>query len=104
MGLNNICMIMAPNLFLAPAPKGDKSKMESHLELTKAANTSNIIKMLIHYQNVLWMVSLFQDFIFKDSWAFGEGINPFIYKRALVLSNIGLFFLFFTVLWHKNYD
>ena len=57
MGLNNICMIMAPNLFLAPAPKG-KVKAGGAVELTKAANTSNVIKMLIHYENVLWMVSL----------------------------------------------
>ena len=57
MGLNNICMIMAPNLFLAPAPKG-KVKAGGPLELSKAANTSSVIKMLIHYQNVLWMVSL----------------------------------------------
>ena len=57
MGLNNICMIMAPNLFLAPAPKG-KVKAGGPLELSKAANTSSVIKMLIHYQNVLWMVSV----------------------------------------------
>ncbi|PVD32686.1 hypothetical protein C0Q70_08131 [Pomacea canaliculata] len=55
MGLNNISMIIAPNLFLAPTLKG-KSKAEGPLELHKATNTSNIVKMLIHYQNVLWTI------------------------------------------------
>ncbi|KAL8607685.1 hypothetical protein ACOMHN_039359 [Nucella lapillus] len=55
MGLNNICMIIAPNLFLAPAPKG-KVKPGAEIELTKAAHTANVVKMLIHYQHVLWMV------------------------------------------------
>ncbi|KAK7091428.1 hypothetical protein V1264_009109 [Littorina saxatilis] len=55
MGLNNICMIMAPNLFLAPAPKG-KPKTGGQHELTIAANTSSVVKMLIHYQDVLWMI------------------------------------------------
>ncbi|XP_076437931.1 rho GTPase-activating protein 18-like [Babylonia areolata] len=56
MGLNNICMIMAPNLFLAPAPKG-KVKAGGEAELAKAAKTSSVVKMLIHYEHVLWMIS-----------------------------------------------
>lgn len=55
MGLSNICMIMAPNLFLAPTIKGDRTKVD-HVEVSKATNTSNIVKMLIHYQAVLWMI------------------------------------------------
>ncbi|KAK7489373.1 hypothetical protein BaRGS_00019317 [Batillaria attramentaria] len=55
MGLNNISMIMAPNLFLAPSPKG-KSKAGDQLELAKAANTLSVVKMLIHYQDVLWVI------------------------------------------------
>lgn len=55
MGLNNVAMIMAPNLFVAPASKG-KVKTGCQLELTKAANTSSVVAMLVHYQHVLWMI------------------------------------------------
>ncbi|KAL8558780.1 hypothetical protein ACOMHN_043723 [Nucella lapillus] len=55
MGLNNVAMIMAPNLFVAPASKG-KVKAACQLEVTKAANTSSVVAMLVHYQHVLWMI------------------------------------------------
>ncbi|XP_076456710.1 rho GTPase-activating protein 18-like [Babylonia areolata] len=57
MGLSNVAMIMAPNLFVAPASKG-KMKTTGQLELTKAANTSSVVAMLIHYRHVLWMLEL----------------------------------------------
>ncbi|KAH9491963.1 Rho GTPase-activating protein 18 [Bulinus truncatus] len=54
MGLNNIAMIMAPNLFLAHARI--KEKLDLETELKKAEGTSKIVKMLIHYQDSLWTV------------------------------------------------
>ncbi|BFZ20903.1 hypothetical protein BsWGS_23942 [Bradybaena similaris] len=57
MGLKNVAMIMAPNLFLAPSSSNkDKEKVNLELELKKAAETSNIVKMLVHYQDVLWTI------------------------------------------------
>ncbi|XP_041361812.1 rho GTPase-activating protein 18-like isoform X2 [Gigantopelta aegis] len=55
MGLNNVAMIMAPNLFLGPASLS-KTMSIKELELSKAAGTSNIVKMLVHYQNELWTI------------------------------------------------
>ncbi|CAL1540767.1 unnamed protein product, partial [Lymnaea stagnalis] len=55
MGLNNVAMIMAPNLFLAPS-RNNKEKPDLEVELKKAAGTSNIVKMLVHYQDVLWTI------------------------------------------------
>ncbi|CAG5124267.1 unnamed protein product [Candidula unifasciata] len=57
MGLKNVAMIMAPNLFLAPSSGNkDKEKINLELELKKAAETSTIVKMLVHYQDVLWTI------------------------------------------------
>ncbi|GFS18191.1 rho GTPase-activating protein 18 [Elysia marginata] len=53
MGLNNVAMIMAPNLFLGPAPS---PALNLEAELKKAAGTSAIVKMLVHYQDVLWTI------------------------------------------------
>ncbi|XP_059150010.1 rho GTPase-activating protein 18-like [Physella acuta] len=55
MGLNNVAMIMAPNLFLMPS-KSNKEKPDLEVELKKAAGTSNIVKMLVTYQDVLWTI------------------------------------------------
>ncbi|KAK6960163.1 rho GTPase-activating protein 18 [Biomphalaria glabrata] len=54
MGLNNIAMIMAPNLFLLHARSKEKLHLET--ELKKAESTSKIVTMLIHYQDSLWTV------------------------------------------------
>lgn len=51
-----MAMIMAPNLFMAP-PRSNKDKPDLEFELKKAAATSTIVRMLIHYQDVLWTVS-----------------------------------------------
>lgn len=59
MSLNNVAMIMAPNLFMAPKVRGSnqgKSKGSWDLEIKMAANTSNIMKMMIHYKDILWTV------------------------------------------------
>ncbi|KAK6167614.1 hypothetical protein SNE40_021597 [Patella caerulea] len=55
MGLNNVAMIMAPNLFLAPTSRS-KTKTVEEVELNRAAGTSKIITMLIHYQDILWTI------------------------------------------------
>ncbi|BFZ11140.1 hypothetical protein BsWGS_14179 [Bradybaena similaris] len=55
MSLSNVAMIMAPNLFMAP-PRSNKDKPDLEFELKKAAATSTIVKMLIHYQDVLWTI------------------------------------------------
>jgi len=54
MSLNNVAMIMAPNLFI---PKVRSSKTSWDYEINMAARTSNIMRMLIRYQNVVWTVS-----------------------------------------------
>jgi hypothetical protein len=62
MSLNNVAMIMAPNLFMAPKVRGSnpaKNKAVWDIEIKMAANTSNIMKMLIRYRGILWTVSYF---------------------------------------------
>ncbi|XP_060594715.1 rho GTPase-activating protein 18-like isoform X2 [Ruditapes philippinarum] len=59
MSLNNVAMIMAPNLFMAPKVRGSnpaKNKAVWDIEIKMAANTSNIMKMLIRYRGILWTV------------------------------------------------
>ncbi|KAL4218017.1 Rho GTPase activating protein 18 [Mactra antiquata] len=55
MSLNNVAMIMAPNLFMAPKVTS-KSKVSWELEMKLAATTSNIMRMMIHYRHILWTV------------------------------------------------
>lgn len=59
MGLTNVAMIMAPNLFMAPKVRSsnqNKNKSAWDLEIKMAANTSHIMKMLIAYKKILWTV------------------------------------------------
>lgn len=58
MGLNNVAMIMAPNLFLLPMSRS-KTKTIDDLEINMAAGTSNVVRMLIKYQRIIWMVPSF---------------------------------------------
>ncbi|XP_061181890.1 rho GTPase-activating protein 18-like isoform X1 [Saccostrea echinata] len=58
MGLSNVSMIMAPNLFLSPSSRS-KTKAIRDLEISMAAGTSNIVMMLIKYQKILWTVPSF---------------------------------------------
>lgn len=50
MSLNNVAMIMAPNLFLRPNSRANLN------EMNKAASTTNIMRMLIKYQKIIWTV------------------------------------------------
>nr|XP_054755105.1 rho GTPase-activating protein 18-like isoform X2 [Lytechinus pictus] len=54
MSLNNVAMIMAPNLFSGRAISRKKSPDYSELHI--AAGTSNIMRMLVKYHNILWVV------------------------------------------------
>ena len=52
MNLNNVAMIVAPNLFLS------SSKTQASAdEVKRAQGTVNIVRMLIKYQAILWTVS-----------------------------------------------
>ncbi|XP_065063081.1 rho GTPase-activating protein 18-like [Rhopilema esculentum] len=50
MGLNNVAMIMAPNLFMRG---GNRANLD---EINKAAATTDVMRMLIKYQNIIWTV------------------------------------------------
>ena len=58
MGLNNIAMIMAPNLFFQA---NSRASMD---EIQKAAAVTDIMRMLIKYQVILWTVSGFYTTVF----------------------------------------
>ncbi|VDH88705.1 Rho GTPase-activating protein 18/28/40 [Mytilus galloprovincialis] len=58
MGLNNVAMIIAPNLFLSPISRS-KTKTVNDLEINMAAGTSNVVRMFIKYQKIIWMVPSF---------------------------------------------
>lgn len=53
MTLNNVSVIMAPNIFMF---KGFRSKITEQQEYSMAAGTANIVRLLIRYQNLLWTV------------------------------------------------
>ena len=50
MGLNNVAMIMAPNLFFQ-----NNAKININ-EARKAAGMTDVLRMLIKYQPILWTV------------------------------------------------
>ncbi|XP_071854064.1 rho GTPase-activating protein 18-like isoform X2 [Apostichopus japonicus] len=54
MSLNNVAMIMAPNLFSVKSVT--QKKVVDFSELAFAAGTSNITRMLVKYYNILWVV------------------------------------------------
>lgn len=58
MDLNNVAMIMAPNLFLNTGNKSGPSLREAE----KAKGTINIVRMLIKYHAILWTVSFIYQF------------------------------------------
>ncbi len=51
MDLNNVSMIMAPNLFL---PASSRANMN---EIQRLAATTDVMRMLIKYHKIIWMVS-----------------------------------------------
>lgn len=64
MTLSNVAMIMAPNLFfvssaqqqnLASARRAPKLGKDL-IVASMAAETSNVVQLLIHYQDLLWRV------------------------------------------------
>ena len=55
MNLHNVSMIMAPNLFLVASAHRKKTGLKE-AEIRMAAGTSNIVRMLIKYQDILWTV------------------------------------------------
>ena len=54
MDLNNVAMIMAPNLFLNTGNKSGVTLREAEM----AKGTINIVRMLIKYHAILWTVSV----------------------------------------------
>ncbi|XP_067839897.1 rho GTPase-activating protein 18 isoform X2 [Heptranchias perlo] len=56
MTLNNVSVVMAPNLFMF---KGYCSKSSGKTQFAMAAGTSNIMRYLIKYQDLLWTVPKF---------------------------------------------
>ncbi|XP_070534988.1 rho GTPase-activating protein 18-like isoform X2 [Ptychodera flava] len=55
MSLINVAMIMAPNLFVVKS----YTKAMDALEMQMAAGTANVVRMLVNYQEILWMVPSF---------------------------------------------
>jgi hypothetical protein len=72
MTLSNVAMIMAPNLFFTASaqrqnvgsarrtPKPGKDL----IEVSMAAETSHVVQLLIHYQDLLWLVG-FKSIVMK---------------------------------------
>lgn len=83
MGLSNVSMIMAPNLFLSPSSRS-KAKGIREMEISMAAGTSNIVMMLIKYQDILWTVSI--QLLYKAQSVLGYKGFPFVDMKALSFS------------------
>lgn len=56
MTLNNVAVVMAPNIFMC---KGFRSKISEQQEFAMATGTANIVRLLIRYQNLLWTIPKF---------------------------------------------
>ncbi|XP_008311043.1 rho GTPase-activating protein 18 isoform X2 [Cynoglossus semilaevis] len=56
MTLNNVSVVMAPNIFMF---KGFRSKVTEQQEISMATSTANIVRLLIRYQNLLWTIPKF---------------------------------------------
>ncbi|XP_051500804.1 rho GTPase-activating protein 18 isoform X1 [Myxocyprinus asiaticus] len=56
MTLNNVAVVMAPNIFMC---KGFRSKISEQQEFAMATGTANIVRLLIQYQNLLWTIPKF---------------------------------------------
>ncbi|XP_068565016.1 rho GTPase-activating protein 18 isoform X3 [Cebidichthys violaceus] len=56
MTLNNVSVVMAPNIFMF---KGFRSKVTEQQEFSMATSTANIVRLLIRYQNLLWTIPKF---------------------------------------------
>lgn len=69
MTLNNVSVIMAPNIFMF---KGFRSKVTEQQERSMAAGTANIVRLLIRYQNLLWTVRLWRNVLASRILQFKE--------------------------------
>ncbi|KAM6915116.1 rho GTPase-activating protein 18 [Xenentodon cancila] len=56
MTLNNVSVVMAPNIFMF---KGFRSKVTEQQEFSMATSTASIVRFLIRYQNLLWTIPKF---------------------------------------------
>ncbi|XP_067337679.1 rho GTPase-activating protein 18 isoform X2 [Channa argus] len=56
MSLNNVSVVMAPNIFVF---KGFRSKVTEQQEFSMATSTANIVRLLIRYQDLLWTIPKF---------------------------------------------
>uniref|UniRef100_A0A8C1SSS3 Rho GTPase activating protein 18 n=1 Tax=Cyprinus carpio TaxID=7962 RepID=A0A8C1SSS3_CYPCA len=56
MTLNNVAVVMAPNIFMC---KGFRSKISEQQEFAMATGTANIVRLLVRYQNLLWTIPKF---------------------------------------------
>ncbi|KAA0709007.1 Rho GTPase-activating protein 18 [Triplophysa tibetana] len=56
MTLNNVAVVMAPNIFMC---KGFRNKISEQEEFAMATCTANIVRLLIRYQNLLWTIPKF---------------------------------------------
>uniref|UniRef100_A0A8C9T958 Rho GTPase activating protein 18 n=1 Tax=Scleropages formosus TaxID=113540 RepID=A0A8C9T958_SCLFO len=56
MTLNNVAMVMAPNIFMF---KGFRHKISEQQEFNMASEMANIVRLLIRYQNLLWTIPKF---------------------------------------------
>ncbi|XP_057209579.1 rho GTPase-activating protein 18 isoform X3 [Triplophysa rosa] len=56
MTLNNVAVVMAPNIFMC---KGFRNKIREQEEFAMATGTANIVRLLIRYQNLLWTIPKF---------------------------------------------
>ncbi|KAM9840792.1 rho GTPase-activating protein 18 [Aulostomus maculatus] len=56
MTLNNVSVVMAPNIFMF---KGCRSKVTGQQEFSMATSTANIVRLLIRYQSLLWKIPKF---------------------------------------------
>ncbi|XP_056620885.1 rho GTPase-activating protein 18 isoform X2 [Triplophysa dalaica] len=56
MTLNNVAVVMAPNIFMC---KGFRNKISEQEEFAMATGTANIVRLLIRYQNLLWTIPKF---------------------------------------------
>ncbi|XP_063078294.1 rho GTPase-activating protein 18 [Engraulis encrasicolus] len=56
MSLNNVAVVMAPNIFMF---KGFRSKVSEQQEFSMATGTASIVRLLIQYQDLLWTIPKF---------------------------------------------
>ena len=84
MTINNVAMIMAPNLFLVASGKKNKDK---EVQFHMAAGTATVVRMLIKYQHILWTVS--GNFLGKKT-SFTSKIKDFFFNRRRIKVSLSI--------------